>query len=265
MWPCLWRDCALPVQLYNLEPERNTSGDGLLPERIGIMKRYLIAGLQVDMEVSGRTEIQAEPYRVPVHGPADITLQCDARRVLELNPDLLDLDTALYMGTGVHFSRALLRHNGTYLHSSAVLLDGKAYLFSANSGTGKSTHTEKWCRLFGAEYLNDDKPALRYLDGQWMAYGTPWSGKHDLSQPTGAPVGGIAFLKRGEENAIRPMDPAQAVPLLMVQSLWRLNKEQMQEQLTLADNLLRTVPIWELTCRNDDDAAYTAYNTMVKR
>ena len=253
------------MQLSKLESERNISGDGLLPERIGIMKRYLIAGLKVDMEVSGRTEIQAEPYRAPVHGPADITIQCDARRVLELNPYLDNLDDAQYMGTGVHFSRGLLRYNGTYLHSSAVLLDGKAYLFSANSGTGKSTHTEKWCRLFGAEYLNDDKPALRCIDGQWMAYGTPWSGKHDLSMPTGAPVGGIAFLKRGEENSICPMDPAKAVPRLMVQSLWKLNKPQMEAQLLLADNLLRTVPIWELTCRNDDEAAYTAYAAMVKR
>jgi hypothetical protein len=229
------------------------------------MKRYLIAGLTVDMEVSGRTELQAEPYRISAVGPADITLSCDVRRVLELNPELNDYDTALYMGTGAYFSRALLQHNGTYLHSSAILLDGKAYLFSANSGTGKSTHTEKWCRLFGARYLNDDKPALRLVDGVWMAYGTPWSGKHDLSSPEGAPLGGIAFLKRGEENAIRPMPANKAVPNLMVQSLWKLNKPQMETQLQLADHLLRTVPVWELTCRNDDDAARVSYQAMTGR
>lgn len=229
------------------------------------MKRYLIAGLTVDMEVSGRTELQAEPYRVSAVGPADITLDCDARRVLELNPDLKDLETAQYMGTGAYFARALLQHAGTYLHSSAVLLDGKAYLFSANSGTGKSTHTEKWCRLFGARYLNDDKPALRLVDGVWMAYGTPWSGKHDLSSPEGAPVGGIAFLKRGEQNSICPMAASKAVPQLMVQSQWRLNMQQMQTQLELADHILRTVPIWELTCRNDDDAARVSCQAMTGR
>ena len=229
------------------------------------MKRYLIAGLTVDMEVSGRTELQAEPYRISAVGPADITLNCDARRVLELNPDLKDLDTALYMGTGAYFSRALLQHGGTYLHSSAVLLDGKAYLFSANSGTGKSTHTEKWCRLFGARYLNDDKPALRKVDGVWMAYGTPWSGKHDLSTPEGAPVGGIAFLKRGDENAICPMPASKAVPNLMAQSLWKLNMQQMQTQLELADQLLRQVPVGELTGRNDDEAAHVSRSAMTGR
>ena len=229
------------------------------------MKRYLIAGLTVDMEVSGRTELQAEPYRISADGPADITLSCDARRVLELNPELNDLDTALYMGTGVHFSRALLKHSGTFLHASAVVLDGKAYLFSANSGTGKSTHTEKWCRLFGATYLNDDKPALRLVNGVWMAYGTPWSGKHDLSCPIGVPIGGIAFLKRGDENRIEPMAAQKAVPQLMVQSQWKLNMQQMQTQLDLMDHLLRTVPIWELTCRNEDAAARVSCQAMTGR
>ena len=219
----------------------------------------------MDMEVSGRTELQAEPYRISAVGPADITLDCDVRRVLDLNPALKDWDDAMYMGTGAYFARALLQHQGTFLHSSAVVLDGNAYLFSANSGTGKSTHTEKWCRLFGAHYLNDDKPVLRLVDSVWIAYGTPWSGKHDLSSPEGVPVGGIAFLKRGEENVICPMPPEKAVHQMMVQSQWRLNMQQMQTQLELTDHLLRTVPIWELTCRNDDDAARLSCAAMTGR
>ena len=122
-----------------------------------------------------------------------------------------------------------------------MVLDGKAYLFSANSGTGKSTHTEKWCRLFGATYLNDDKPVLRYINGLWMAYGTPWSGKHDLSSPVGVPLGGIAFLERGDENRICPMGANQAVPRLLHQSLWRLSQQQMEAQLTLMDKLVRQI------------------------
>lgn len=226
-----------------------------------MMKRYAIAGLTVDMELFGRTEKQAEAYRVDKEGPADLTLRGDIRKLLETDPDA-DLDTALYLATGAKFSRALLRFNGTFLHASAVVLNGKAYLFSAYSGTGKSTHTEKWCRLFNAHYLNDDKPVLRLVDGAWTAYGTPWSGKNDLSSPEGVPVGGIAFLKRGETNRIRPLMPIEALPLLMAQSLLKLEKEQMQTQLTLVDDLLRSVPLWELVCRNDDEAAQIAWAAM---
>lgn len=228
------------------------------------MKRYLIAGLAVDMEVSGRTERQAAAYAAPANGPADITLACDVRGVLEFNPQLPSEEVAEYLGTGAVFARELLAFDGSFLHASAIVLNGKAYLFSAPSGTGKSTHTEKWCRLFGAEYLNDDKPALRLVDGVWMAYGTPWSGKHDLSSPQGVPVGGIAFLQRGE-NGIRRMNPAEALPRFMSQSLWQLqDKVSMERQLSLTDRILRQIPVWELTCRNDDDAARIAHAAMTK-
>ncbi len=227
-----------------------------------MIKRYEIAGLTVDMDLFGRTEKQAAAYAIAADGPADITLEYDAYSAAERHPYLRDPDMLLYMATGALFARELLNFDGTYLHASSVILDGKAYLFSADSGVGKSTHTEKWCRLFGAVHLNDDKPVIRLENGKWMAYGTPWSGKHDLSTPAGVELGGIAFLSRGRENTIRPMESARAIPLFMKQSTWKLDMEQMDRQLALLDKLMRQVPLWELSCRNDDDAAYLSRKVM---
>ena len=226
------------------------------------MGRYLIAGLQVDMEPMGRMVQQAKPYAVEENGPAELQVVTNPQRLMELEPSLPNEEVAFYMGSGANFARKLLLFDGFQLHASAVLLEGKAYLFSAPSGTGKSTHTEKWCRLFGAEYLNDDKPALRRMENGWVAYGTPWSGKHDLSSPQSAPLGGIAFLQRGQENTIRPLAPAEAVPLLISQSMRHLNEMQMSLQLALLDRLLQEVPVWLLTCRNDDEAAQVSRRAM---
>ena len=201
----------------------------------------------------------------PCRGPADITLACDIRRVLDLNPEIDDPDLAQYLATGAVFARELLRFDGLFLHASAVILDGKAWLFTAPSGTGKSTHTKKWCRLFGARYLNDDKPVLRLQEGVWYAYGTPWSGKHDLSENVGVPLGGIAVLCRGEENRICKMTPAQALPYFMSQSQYRHTRENMERQLALTDQLLRQIPMWHLCCRDDDAAAILSRNTMTAR
>lgn len=228
------------------------------------MGLYRIAGLTVQMDVAGRIRKQAEPYGCTGSGPADITIDCDPARLLEQNPSLQDLDLARYMGTGAVFARKLLEFGGFQLHASAVVLDGRAYLFSAPGGVGKSTHTEKWCRLFGAEYLNDDKPVLRAMEDGWMAWGTPWSGKHDLSSPRGAKLGGIAWLQRGEENTIERLEPEDAVPLIMSQCLHRLNAAQMDTQLKLLDRLLREVPIWRLTCRNEDGAAVLSWENMTE-
>ena len=229
------------------------------------MSMYRIADLLVQMDLSGRTLQQAKAYEVLSEQPADIVLECDVDEILELNPTLTSRDVAQYMGTGAIFARELLSFDGTFLHSSAVVLDGKAYLFSAPSGTGKSTHTEKWCRLFGARYLNDDKPALRLVDGVWMAYGTPWSGKHDLSSNEGVPVGGVAVLRRGEENSIAQMQPAEALPWIMSQTSYRLSRANMEKQLILVDQFLRQVPIWQLYCRNEDAAAFVSRDAMTAK
>jgi len=228
------------------------------------MARYEIAGLQVDMEASGRTQRQAAAYAAPASGQPDVVLRCDIQWLLRHNPRLSDPELAEYLGLGTLFARELLRHQGFQLHASAVILGGKAYLFSAPCGMGKSTHTEKWVRLLGARFLNDDKPALRRIDGVWTAFGTPWSGKHDLSSPVGVPLGGIAFLQRGDENRIVPISPKQALPWLMSQTVSALPKQKLELLLPLVDDLLRSVPLWQLHCLNNDEAARVSYAAMTQ-
>lgn len=227
-----------------------------------MMKHYKIADLIVQMSPSGRTLQQAQPYEVPVTGPADIVIDFDPKEILKQSPRLETEDLAEYVASGTVFARRILNFEGYYVHSSAVVLDGKAYLFTAPSGTGKSTHTEKWVRLFGARYLNDDKPVLRCVDGVWMAYGTPWSGKHDLSSNEGVPVGGIACLSRGEKNGIAPMPPVRAIPYLMSQTVYHLREDNMEKKLKILNRLLRDIPIWDLRCLPNDEAAFVARNAM---
>ena len=227
------------------------------------MKRYNIAGLAIDMEAGGRTLKQAAPYADEGQGPADMVIQIDVDQTMALNPQITDRDLAEYLATGQCFCTLLPLFQGLMLHSSAVICEGKAYLFSAPSGTGKSTHTQKWVRLFGAQYLNDDKPVLRLMDERWVAYGTPWSGKYDISSPVGVALGGIAVLTRGEENAIERISPVEALPYIMSQTIFRQSRRRMDKQLSLLDDLLNRVPVWKLTCRNDDEAAILSHSAMV--
>lgn len=229
-----------------------------------MMKHYKIADLIVEMSPSGRTAQQAAPYEVPVTGPADITISFDPAKILEDCPAFETEDMAEYMASGTVFARRILNFDGYYIHSSAVILDGKAYLFTAPSGTGKSTHTEKWMRLFGARYLNDDKPVLRFVNGTWMAYGTPWSGKHDLSSNEGVPLGGIACLQRGQKNEIYPIEPVKALPYLMSQTVFHLRADNVEKKLGILNRLITQVPIWDLKCLPDDEAAYMAREAMTK-
>ena len=148
------------------------------------------------------------------------------------------------------------------LHSSAVVVDGRAYLFSAASGTGKSTHTELWLKKFGerAYILNDDKPALRLIDGVWHACGTPWSGKYDISKPVCVPLAGIAFLNRDTTNHIERYTGPMAAFELMNQTL--RHEKKTAQLMSILDRLVSSVPIWKLFCNMDPAAADVSYNAM---
>ena len=224
---------------------------------------YSIAGLTVQMDSFGRTEEQAQPYRCECSGKPDIVMRSFRDDVRKTYPSVSD-DDAEYMGTAAFFYKELLKFDGFQFHSSAVVVDGRAYLFSANSGTGKSTHTGLWLRQFGerAYILNDDKPALRLIDGIWYAFGTPWSGKHDLSVNTGVPVAGIAVLERGTVNQIERYSGKAAIFDVFRQTNRSKSQENSILLLELLDKLFRDVPVWKLRCNMEPEAAVVSYEAM---
>ena len=225
-------------------------------------KTYKIAGLTVQMDSFGRTEEQARPYLSEAAEP-QIVIQSDWKALQAQQPHL-SKDDCEYLYTGGVFYRQLLKHDGFLLHSSAVVVDGKAYLFSAPCGTGKSTHTKLWLRIFGdqAYILNDDKPALRLEDGVWYAYGTPWSGKHDLSTNIRVPLAGICFLQRGEKNVIRPFSGSKAVFAFLGQTARPPETALRELLMDLMQKLMETVPVWQLECNMDPKAAVVSYEAM---
>ena len=229
---------------------------------------YNIAGLNVCMDSWGRTIEQAKPYRIEACNNVDIVINTKELAELGYPPDVLwpgaDLDMQEYLGTGVLFYRYLIQFDGMRIHSSCVVVDDKAYLFTAKSGTGKSTHTGLWLKQFGdrAYILNDDKPAIRLENGVWYAYGTPWSGKHDLSVNARVPLAGIACLERGETNEIelfKGVDAIQAVMMQVNRPRW---PEFRVKLLLLLDKLFAQVPVWKLKCNMDPEAAIVSYEAM---
>lgn len=158
------------------------------------------------------------------------------------------------------FERVLL------FHCSAIAVDGIAYLFAAPSGTGKSTHTALWRRIFGdrAVMINDDKPLLRLSQQEVVVYGTPWDGKHHLSNPISAKVGGICLLSRAKENSITRISPNDALVRLLGQTFRPDSVEGTAQMLQLVIDLANRVPLWSLGCNISEDAAWLAYRSMNK-
>lgn len=230
---------------------------------------YIIADLKVRMKTFGRTELQARPYLCEPFDIEDFAIDSSTVENLGMIPvddyfKEVSHDLREYMISGMLFYKNLLNHQGMMLHSSCIVVDGKAYLFTADSGTGKSTHTNLWLNMFGdrAYILNDDKPALRLVNGVWYAYGTPWSGKNDISVNTRIPVAGIACLERGENNEIERFCGANAIQAIMKQVNRPRKSEYRVKLLNLLNELMTRVPVWKLKCNMDPEAAIVSYEAM---
>lgn len=234
------------------------------------MPIYDIAGLKVKIiEPNGRTKKQSVAYLAENQDEnqhIDISIDIDEKRVLAAmaeHPELVQDDWE-YMLTSSDFYIDLIKFNGILLHSSCVVVDDRAYAFSADSGTGKSTHTQLWLKHFGnrAYMLNDDKPAIRIIDGEVYACGTPFSGKYDYSTPKLVKLAGICFLERSEKNWIKKADAGKAVFNIFAQTVRKLNAERMNNLFDVIEEIFDKVPLFEMGCNISDDAVLTSYNAM---
>lgn len=231
-----------------------------------MLQNYRIAGLNVRMDSFGRTEAQAVPYLSQFDEP-DIVVSSAWQVLKQRHPHLSDEDCE-YLSTGSSFYRQLLSYDGLLLHASAVVVDGRAYLFSAPSGTGKSTHTRLWQQVFGSDrvqILNDDKPALRRENGIWYAYGTPWSGKHDISINARIPLGGICFLEQSAENSIAPYGGAKLIFSLLEQTMRPADACLRSKLMELLDLLITEIPVWKMGCNTNPEAAMISYRVMTEQ
>lgn len=149
-------------------------------------------------------------------------------------------------------------------HGSALSMDGKAYIFMAASGTGKSTHTRLWREVYGSRVIiiNDDKPMLKVSASGAVVYGTPWNGKHHLGCNASAPLGAVVDLNRDECNHMEPMTGVEAFPVLMKHSYRSKDPDTMRKIMELRRQLLDTVRFYRLGCNMSPEAAVVAYETL---
>ena len=151
------------------------------------------------------------------------------------------------------------------LHSSVVVHEDKAYVFTAKSGTGKTTHSRLWLKNFPDSYIiNGDKPIFRLKDDGFTVYGTPWCGKEGYNRNTKAKVSSLCFIERGEENSIRPMNVREVLSKIFEQVYIPKEKEAGEKVFSLLDKFLSTVPSYLLKCNISDEAAIIAEKAMNK-
>lgn len=223
---------------------------------------YEIAGLKVEMEPKfDRLTRQCESYKSS--GEPVMTVKTDPYDEAHAVMDRPSKEDREYICCSAAFCRDVIGYGRFFLHASAVVYEGAAYLFSAPSGTGKSTHTALWRNLFSQSYiLNDDKPVIWPEQERITVWGTPFSGKTDLQINRGVPLKAICFLEQDSENQIRQVTEAKALAL-MLNNTWRpKNHHSMELLLDMMEQVVTRINVYEMHCTKELEAAKLSYRVM---
>ena len=214
-----------------------------------------------------------EGYQYAVHDVQDVL--CSRMRS---NADFSDCQVSLFGSTwsqrNYGLNNALMMayafaaaQMGTMLmHASVIRWNGKGYLMTAPSGTGKSTHTRLWYdNIPGCDLMNDDNPVVRIIDGQAIVYGSPWSGKTPCYRNIQAPIGGLVRIQQRPENSIRKLSPVQAFcNLLPAMSNMKWDERVYKGVCDGISELIRLVGMYELGCLPNAEAAILCHSTIAK-
>ncbi len=151
-------------------------------------------------------------------------------------------------------------------HGAILSYHGGAYAFTAQSGVGKTTHTRLWMSEFKgeADYINGDKPIIRFISGNPTAFGTPWRGKEGYGKNTSAVLKSIALIERGAENeAFIPEAGAISVGIIK-QIYMPKDSAAARRTMQLASKMIASVRLIGLRCNMQPEAAHVAMSAMVK-
>ncbi len=165
------------------------------------------------------------------------------------------MDYARNLFSLIDIEATLLDFDALIAHASLISYTGNGIIFSAPSGTGKSTQAELWERYENAEILNGDRAALRKIDGIWTAFGLPYAGTSGIYRNESAPLKAIVALRQAKGNRIQRVSGAKAFYYLYPEILihrWDTGFEKRAAELLL--KLIDNVPVFLLECRPDRDA-----------
>ena len=229
---------------------------------------YTFAGLIVDIRFRyDYGKEQCKRYVYTGNAPADFVVEVDeAMLAKERKYDLYNSSEGMLESIAAYrkIIDAAFEHDCMFMHCSALSYKGNGILFTAQSGTGKSTHSALWKKHFGEDVtmVNDDKPLLRFREDDILVCGTPWDGKHRQSSNIMVPIKAIVILSQGPVNEIAKASQKDAMYHILNQTIRPSEPEKMGIVLEHCERMLSSIPIYTLQCTISDEAVMCVYNEI---
>ena len=165
------------------------------------------------------------------------------------------------------YSYVASTHEILLIHSSVVVYKGKAYCFTAPSGTGKSTQTMLWMKnIPGCKILNDDNPIIQIRDDKVMVWGSPWSGKTQYYINKCYPLGAVIRIERAKKNDIVSISGSEAfAKFLPACSIMTWNHTMHEDVFDTVIKIIGMSDMYDLKCLPNRNSAILCMNTVTKQ
>ena len=164
----------------------------------------------------------------------------------------------------IGLERLVLQHDGLILHASFIAKDGKGILFSAPSGTGKSTQAKLWQSLRGYEILNGDRAGLRKNNGKWSAWGLPYAGTSGIYRNESADIRAIVVLRQGRENRVSRICGSNVLRYLYPEvTVHHWSEYYVSTVLDMLQAMESDVPIFLFECVPEESAVQLLEHTLM--
>lgn len=201
-----------------------------------------------------------ETYLYSENEKADITLSI---------PKEMEAEHEIFVRTNIWnylaFEDVLINHQAFILHSSFISWQNNGILFTAPSGTGKSTQADLWKKYEDADIYNGDRTIIRKIDGKYYGFGSPYAGSSGIYRNESAPIKAIIVIEQGPDNVIRRLRGREAfLPLFRETLMNTWNKEYMEKMTDLLMDAACQIPVYHLSCRPDQDAVNTVKNEILQ-
>lgn len=150
----------------------------------------------------------------------------------------------------------LARTNGLYaIHSASVLYQNKAILFSALSGTGKSTQAKHWTNGLFATDINGDVNLIGMNGNIPTVYGIPWCGTSDIYTTESHELGHIVYIKRSTTNHVEYLDENEGLLTLSKRNITlMLTADHIHQFFSDMKQLCKKISFCELHCTQEADS-----------
>lgn len=171
----------------------------------------------------------------------------------------------LFHAIRLPFLYTALKHDMVAIHSASILYQNRAWLFSAPSGTGKSTHAGLWKEHLRVSTINGDLNLLAMNDVQPVIHGIPWCGTSGIYDTKSYPLGGIILLRQATHDRITELTADEKQLLIsqrFISPSWTM--DLFDKSLDLAGQIAERSLICRLNCTKEKSALETMQTRIDK-